>query len=277
MKTHGRCWNSAIAQEVLVSKDAQFERRPPWPQEDNVVAQFALTNLQKFFLDALKNDRGIHVETLMTVIGALAGFSAQHAIWETVVKSGKLPVHGGDKHDSGAFVMVGPVGGETYYFGNLLNSYLVNESKEIAPLGPGPYNLWGFLAAVVVNNGREPLTSEQVSEIFSNVATTIGTPQFGQPRSPVGHEAQIMPRDALKTYWPSAKIVLSRDDAPGAKGRRLSPAYWPMVIGIVGAKLIDLSKKVLDPALSMRIVFEAAVPMSKVDPKSVPQEPSSRN
>ena len=52
----------------------------------------------------------------------------------------------------------------------------------------------------------------------------------------------------------------------------MPPAYWPMLLAIVAGNLIKRTKAALDPRLAMLLVFEAAVPMSKVDPKSVPQE-----
>jgi len=40
--------------------------------------------------------------------------------------------------------------------------------------------------------------------------------------------------------------------------------------------LTRLLEKELDPALAMRIVFEAAIPMSKIDPATVPSDAGGR-
>lgn len=251
----------------------QTESRMPWEPDGNVVAGFAVSNLQGLLLQAAKTERGVHVETLMTMVGALAGFAAQHAIWETVVKTGRLPEHGGHNANAGAFVVAGTKSGDKYYFGDLLNSYLIPQNH---PLGPGQLTLWGFLAAAVQESGGQPLGPQEVGEMFKNSAATMGGEQFGVPRLPAGHRPRWAPREALNAFWPLARQVLSRDDAPGAKGQRLSPGHWPTVIAPVAQKLIKQSKGALDPALSMRIVLEAAVPMSRVDPKTVPQELAQR-
>jgi hypothetical protein len=249
----------------------------PWEPDGSVVAGFAVHSLQHFLLNgaasledtrAANDQRRVHTETLMTMVGALAGFSAQHAIWEIVVQTGKLPAHAGANMNAGAFVVATTKNGETYYFGDLLSSYLIPQNH---PLGPGQYTLWNFLAAAVQSSGGQPLGPQEIGEIFKNAAATAGGPQFGVPRLPKGHQPRLSPRDALNALWPATRKLLSRDDAPGAQGQRLSPAHWPTVIALTAQKLIQLTKGTLDPALSMRIVLEAAVPMSKVDPKTVPQ------
>lgn len=210
----------------------------------------------------------------MTVVGAIAGFSAQHAIWETIVKPGKKPVIDPDNLERGAFVQVQAKSGEVFYFGNLLNSYIVPESKEDAPHGPGQHTLCGYLDFAVAKYGGRPLNREQLGDIFRNAANTIGTPQFGLPRLPEDHMPSITPRDAANRFWPSVRQILSRDDAAAIVGvrRRVSPAYWPTLVAMLAADYIETYKDVLGPALSMRIILEAAIPMSKVDPKTVPRE-----
>jgi hypothetical protein len=243
-----------------------IENQPVGPDEV-ILLEFAIGNLIAYLFDDLSGPRGTHVETLMTMLGAIAGFSAQHAIWETVVKTGKMPEHGGENPAAGAFVVAGTHTAEKYYFGDLLNSYLI---PQVAPLGPGRLTLWTFTEAAVKRCGRQPMTPDDINEIFRNAAATVGTAQFGLPRLPRQHRPSMMPRNALNRAWPRVKLILSRDDAPGAEGRTLSPGHWPFVCDVVAQKLIIMAKDTLDPAISMRIVFEAAVPMSKVDPTTVP-------
>jgi len=248
------------------------ETRMPWEPDGSVVAGFAASNLQSWMLEALTTPQGVHAETLMVVVGALAGFAAQHAIWETIVKPGRLPVHGGNQPETGAFVIMTAKNGETFYFGDLLNSYLVPQDRGAASLGPGVHSLWGFLSAGVIQCGQQPITMEEIGEIFSNTAGTVGGPQFGLPRFPAGHGSGLAPRQALNLGWPIAKGILSRNDAPERNGEVLWVGHWPAILALVAQKFIIYAKDVLDPALSMRIVYEAAIPMSKVDPQTVPQQ-----
>jgi hypothetical protein len=109
-------------------------------------------------------------------------------------------------------------------------------------------------------------------EIFRNAAATVGDDaRFGVPRLPEGHRPRVSPREALTALWPAAVKVLSREYGPAGKAERVSPGHWPTVVAMTAQKLIVRSKGALDPTLSMRIVLEAAVPMSKVDPKTVPR------
>jgi hypothetical protein len=249
-----------------------------WRPNDQVMAGFAAANIQNWLFDAMSalefnKGRGVHAETLLIMVGALAGFSAQNAIWETVVRPGKLPVHGGADLEKGAFVIITKENGESYYFGDLLNSYLVPEAH---PFGPGQLSLWNYVSGVVLSAGGKPMERDELGEIFGNAMQTIGSPKFGLPRLPEGHETAILPCDAIKAAWPIAKSIFSRTDAPTVDGESLSPAYWPMVMGHVAQNCIKLCKDVLPPELAMRVIFEAAVPVSKIDPRTVPQGPAQQ-
>lgn len=245
------------------------EESMPWPPEDTTPAGNAVLRLQEFLLRTFNDQRGVHVETLMTAVGSLAGFSAQYAIRETVVKTGKLPEHGGADLQAGAFVIVTTKAGETFYFGDLLNSYLVPTNTKY---GPGRYTLFGFVAPAVQQAGKQPLGFAEIREIFGRAASSAGKEEFGVLSLPANHQPKFQPREALNRLWPAAKLILSNTKLPGNNGRSVPTEYWPTVIAIVAQKLIRQTKSALDPTLSMQILFEAAIPMSKVDPKTVPQE-----
>lgn len=245
----------------------------PWEPRGTPAANVAMLYVETLLMNALKTDRGVHVETLLTAVGALAGFSAQHAIWESVVKPGKLPAHGGKNPADGAFVVAEGRNGEAYYFGDLLNSYLVPEQANYGP--PAELTLYSFVSAAVVSAGAKQLDRAERDAIFANAARTVGGPDFGVPRLPDDHRPLLMPREALNRLWPVTKQALQFRD-PKLVGKEgefdpRPPEEWPMIIGIVAQRLIEKTKTTLDPRLGMRIVFEAAVPMSKVDPKTVPQ------
>jgi hypothetical protein len=245
--------------------------RPQKNGTGDAVALFAANNIEAYLFDDLKGPRGIHAETLLATIGALAGFSAQYAIWQTIVKTGKLPEHGGTNMEAGAFVVAETEGGEKFYFGNLLNSFLVPQEGGNARFGPdGGRTLWAAVAGAVEKCHRRPISHGEIGEIFRNAAATGGSALFGQLRLPRCHQSHMEPRRALDRAWPKIKLILNRRDAPEAEGLALPPDRWPSVVALVAAHLILLTKDTLDPALAMRIIFEAAIPMSKVDPRTVP-------
>ena len=51
----------------------------PWQPDSTKTALRAIGDLRVSLMRDLKTPRGIHTETLMTVVGALAGFVAQNA------------------------------------------------------------------------------------------------------------------------------------------------------------------------------------------------------
>jgi hypothetical protein len=247
--------------------------RAPWEGDKipTITASFVIISLTNYIISDLKGPRGVHTETMMTMIGALAGFSAQYAIWETIVKPGKLPEHGdGAAFNNGAFVVVKTETAETFYFGDLLNSYLVPTSGELAAFGPEPYTLWAILAAGVKRCGKNPLQSDQFTEIFRHAASNVGTPQFGRMALPNGHQSSMTPQNALNRAWPHARAILARTDIPECSGEGLPVRYWPPVIALTAQGLLEQAKNALDPNLSMLIAMAAAIPMSKVDPTTVP-------
>lgn len=245
----------------------------PWEPSGTKAANVAMYYVETLLMNGLKTERGVHVETLLTAVGALAGFSAQNAIWESIVKPGKLPLHGGKNMAEGAFVVAEGKNGETYYFGDLLNSYLVPQPAKYGP--PESLTLYAFVAAAVVGAGKKQVGHDELGDIFANAARTVGGADFGVPRLPKENRPHLMPREALNKLWPVTRQTLQFKDpklvgAPGEFDPR-PPAEWPMMIGIVAQRLIEKTKATLDPRLGMQIVFEAAIPMSKVDPKTVPQ------
>jgi hypothetical protein len=234
----------------------------PWRDgaDDAVPASSAAGCLREFLLASLTTEKGVHAETLMVVVGALAGFSAQHAVWETIVKPGKPIAPGG-------FRDIKTRSGEVFYSGDLLNGFL-------APQPGADFPIWGIIAGAAVEAGAPRSELPSYKEILNYVERTMGAPEFGLPRAPEEHRPGATPRDALNVFWPQTKMILSRSDFPGAAGVSLPPEHWPAVIGTVAQQYIAMTKDVLDPRVSLRLIMEAAAPMSKIDPDTVRQAPT---
>ena len=65
----------------------------PWKNKtaaEEVAGNCATGNLRETLLGAIKDERGVHAETLMVVIGAIAGYAAAHSLWETMIRPGRL-------------------------------------------------------------------------------------------------------------------------------------------------------------------------------------------
>ena len=186
-------------------------------------------------------------ETILTAVGALAGFAAQHGIWEAVVKPGKMALQQ-------AFVIVETRSGETYFFGDFLNNILATQKPEYL-------SVWKIVGSAAKAMGATELPD--LVPMFKYSAETVGSPQFGIPNLPESHTPSLLPRDALIRFWPGALKMLR----VGA-----DPLTCAVDVATAAEQLMLSMKGEIDPALAARIVMEAAIPMSKVDPLTVPKE-----
>lgn len=211
------------------------------------VGDEALSNqIIDLLASAYGDTRGGHGESLLSAIGALAGFAAQQAIWNGFVRTGKLAI-------SQAFVVVETKNGETYFFGDFLNAILASTQ-------PTEPSVWQFVARGAKSAGA--WTLPDLEPIFAHVSSTVGGETFGIPRLPAEHQPREKPREALNRFWPPVKAMLT--------SRGIEPVRWPLEIAVAIHRLISRIKGEIDPALAATIVMEAAIPMSKVDPATVP-------
>jgi hypothetical protein len=189
----------------------------------------------------------IHAESILTEIGALAGFATQMSIRQSA-KAGQEAGLGG------ALVEVVTRGGGKYYFSDLLNWMLFENTS--AP----PYSIWSYICAVVPEESRASLPD--VADIVSYAARTIGTPQFGIPRLPVEHMPRRLPLAALVEHWQAV-----RDELVAC---RREPGQWPYDLAVAAQWQMLTSRDTLALPFAAAVVMEAAIPMSKIDPALVP-------
>lgn len=202
------------------------------------------TRIADWLMRELKDQRGVHCETMLTVVGALAGYAAQQALWEGMVKPGKLAI-------SQAFKVVEMPSGETFFFGDALDALL-------ASMEPKHLSIWKIVAGSALTGGGEHLPD--IASLFRHCEATAGTSQFGLPRLPDDHLPSILPRLALERFWPGARLLLALAE----------PLTWPLHMANAAQKLMLAMKGSIAPDLAVKIVMEAAVPMSRVDPTTVP-------
>lgn len=189
-------------------------------------------------VEAMKDAKGVHVESLLGALGSLAGFACQMSV------RAEDPAAG-----DGAFVVVGGADGRSYFFGNRLNQ----------PLAESQYSVWGLTAGKAQSFGCTELPD--INEIFSYVTTTVGGDRFGLPRILEGHRPGALPLNYLKALWTGIM--------PTVRRFCVQPAEWPILFGIAIQEAMTIGKDVIDPKLATVIVMECAVPMSKIDPELV--------
>jgi hypothetical protein len=248
----------------------------PWEDTDDEVAtNLAIGSLRDSLMMWLSGERGVHAETLLVATGALAGFAAQTAAFVRVAKRdfplpeghGSIPPEALSQYlrSRGLLVLVTTKAGERFYFGDLINGYLVQQSTS-------DYPLWGFVAAAAIAAGVKPEELPDYVAMFRHASATVGTPQFGVMQVAGDHQPHLAARQALDLFWPRARAILARTDGPGpAQGRSVRREYWPLVVAQVARQFVTLSKDTLDPRIGLALLMEAAITMSKVDPVTVPQ------
>ena len=256
----------------------------PWAgTDDQIVVNLAIGSLRESLMQWLTTERGVHAETLLVSIGAIAGFAAQCAVEERIRKR-EVPGATRDMpgpefskllHDRGLAVQVTAKSGETYQFGDLINGYLVRQVTTVN------YPLFGILAAAAAEKGAKYDDLPDPIPMFRHASQTIGTSEYGILHPPKPLDPQFTPRQALDKFWPRAKFIFERTDGQGsvgpAKGRSVRPEYWPLVSALVARQFLLMAKDTIDPRIGVGLIMESAIVMSKVDPKTVPQtEPAAK-
>jgi hypothetical protein len=194
----------------------------------------------------IKRTGQVHPETLLTELGALAGFAVQISIRKSVIEPQKLD-------PDTILIAAATKNDETYYFSDLMNWMLFENMDE------PPYSVWAYVAAAVPGENR--LLLPDMSEIVSHAARSIGTRHFGVPRLPHEHMPLKLPRAALEEHW---RFIRAEFDATGR-----DPSQWPYDIAAAAQWQMLTGRDTIDPPLAARIVMEAAIPMSKVDPRTI--------
>lgn len=188
-------------------------------------------------INAMKSEKGVHVESILCALGALAGYACQANLRAQALENG-MP-------ETAAFIVIVTADGKKYFFGDPLNQVLA-ESQ---------YSVWSLAAGAAQHNGCSSLPD--ILEIFEHVTKAVGNVEFGIPRIPEGHQPGDTPINYLKVLWPNL--------LPTIKQFCQKPSEWPILLGFAVQEVINMSKGVIAPDLAIKIVMESAIPMSKVD------------
>jgi hypothetical protein len=200
----------------------------------------------------LRRGKQVQQESVLCALGALAGYAAQQAIRETVVKTGRLTL-------DQAFVVIETRSGEVFFFGDLLNAVIV--SKDGAANTESRHaSIWKVVSSAGYEAGA--INLPDVTDMIKHCAATVGGQEFGVPRVPEAHMPEILPREAVSRFWPAARRKLASSE----------PMSWPLHLAMAAHALIVELKDTIRPDIAVQIVMEAAVPMSKIDPVTLPRE-----
>jgi hypothetical protein len=256
----------------------------PWAGTDDEIAiNLAIGSLRDSLIKWLTTERGVHAETLIVATGAIAGFAAINAVRERV-NNRDVPVPAGFNksmpddefynylRESGLILMAAAkTDGAHYFFGDLINGYLIEQSTTVN------HSLFAILSAAAMQAGVKPSDLPDMKPIFHRVSSVVGKGgDYGVLDLPKGLEPQLTPREALDKFWPRVKFIFERTDGQGvvepAIGRNVKPEYWPFVTALVARQILLMTKDTVRPRDALALMMESAIWMSKVDPKTVPQD-----
>ena len=206
------------------------------PTDSLIGAKIGGKELATRLVDVMTVNQGVHVESLMCATGALAGYSCQAAV------RAKNRAQGLD--ELAQLTVAQTSDGRTFLFGDLLNRYLAE----------GKLSVWSLAAGEAQNAGCANIFD--IHAIFKHVAESLGTELFGVPRLPEDHPVHELPRAYLERLWPKFFPMVERF-CP-------NPDHWPVLFGLALQELLLQTKSVLDPCLSLLVIMESAIPMSKV-------------
>ena len=192
-----------------------------------------------------KSDASVDFASIYNALGALSGFGVQMAIREVVVKPGKMP-------EDKAFVIIKTKDGKTYYFGDLLNGGLFGTPSS-------KISVWSLIGSAAHNAGAKALPD--IREIAAHDAKVLGTKDFGIPRVPEAFQPRETPYNVLRSDWRDMQELLVRYGVP--------PMFWGWTFALGAQHLILHNKDAFDPAVAATIAMEAAISMSKIDPRDV--------
>ncbi len=256
--------------------------RYPWSgTDDEIVVNLAMGSLRDSLMNWLTTDRGVNVENLLSTIGAIAGFAGQNAALVRMDKRDVPLPPGADKtmtrealsthlRDKGLLLTASTADGQTFYFGDLINGYLVQQVTTV------DYSLFAIVAGAAIKLGVRQQDLPDYKKMFAHVASTVGKPEFGELQLPAGgHRPGIGPRKALESFWPDVKFIFERTDGQKivtpAMGRGVKPEYWPLISALVAGQFVAMAKDTIDPRRAVALIMESAIIASKIDPKTVPQ------
>jgi hypothetical protein len=72
---------------------------------------------------------------------------------------------------------------------------------------------------------------------------------------------QKLPRAVLEEHWRFIRAEL--------EGSKRDPSEWPYDVAAAAQWQMVTGRDAVEPSLAARIVMEAAIPMSKVDPRTI--------
>ena len=227
----------------IVAKSVR-DPRDFWATYDDEPGGPVIEQLSELLIAELKDARGLHAETFLATLGAAAGFACQMAIRELYGLPGRV-------NDQVLFLVVDTSDGNKYYFGNFLNSF-ISEPHD------GASCIWAVVRDHLLYNKRPVF---ELEPLFTHNASSLGNPTYGRPDVAIQHLPHNHPEDLLWKYWHVLRYTLVM--------HKKKPSVWPLTLAMTTLTMMHRASEVLAPEVAARLVMEAVIAMSKIDPDRV--------
>jgi hypothetical protein len=224
--------SASPSEEALLRQIAERSKTDPL-----IGAKIGSKEVTQRLIVAMKDERGVHVESLLCALGALAGYACQASVRAQALAAGRA--------ETSLLTTVGTKDGKTYFFGDNLNK----------PLAESRYSVWGIAAGGAQQAGCSSFPD--LADIFKHTSASVGGEAFGKPRMPAKNMPRDSPLNYVRSLWPTLKPLIVKF-CP-------NPEHWPILLALSVQEVIVMGKAALDPCLSLRLVMEAAIPMSKIN------------
>lgn len=186
-------------------------------------------------MQLMTTENGVHVESVVTALGALAGRACQIAAIHQLEQTGDATGVGVSR--------VVTTSGETYLMGDAINR----------PLLESPYSVWSLVSGAAKEQGAE---LPELTELVSHSASTLGGPEFGIPRFAEGTDAAASPREYLELW--NTMLTWVTPTAP-------RPQQWPMVYGLALQNLFQMMRgQDFDLGVLTRVAMDSALTTAKI-------------
>jgi hypothetical protein len=199
----------------------------------------------RFMHSDYQDERGVHVESILSATAALAGFSAQQAAL-TMIKEGRP-----EAKQFPQMQYVTSKSGRVFLFSELTNQFVASAG--------GPERL---TVLTLIANGGLRAGGKQVPnmlEIVKRNAQFMGSDNYPSLSVPPQHFPRENALVALQRWWPLVVKIFSVNEL-----RDLHPLYWMLALSHLAGQLIEDGKDILNPEVAMVLAMETAVAMSKV-------------
>lgn len=187
-------------------------------------------------------------------LGAVAGFCAQ-------IQARAMLASGALSFNENALVELRAKDGGIYYLGEAINACLIQG-------GPGQPSFWNLMAGIA----GDPDIADKIglADMVQHNARALGTREFGVPRIQPRFGLTITPLEALHQH---VGVLMRRFDQEGMPQDQLMLAFGMAAQRFVAFAAAEHAQVKVDrPLLRIDCVWlymEAAIPMSKVDPRSI--------